>query len=171
MYLSWFLQEPLHIHNTQFANTYSVQNISYLFQLPFLKSQNFQDMMFKCGKLMLSVSCRDQSNQFQPSQGRRNRGGEGHLPPTLDFVRSVNPIPIRGQIMPTTLLLGPPDFQTFSRICSPPQTGKSFRSLAHNTFDFFFEKLSDGKFFQYTVVILLQTDGIKKIFLYIYQHL
>ena len=140
---------------------YSVQSISYHFQFPFLKSQNFQDMMFKCGKLMLSVSCRDQSNQFQPSQSRRNRGGKGAFATHPRFCK-INPITIREQIMPTILLLDPLDFQTFSRICGPPQTGKSFRSLAHNTFDFFFEKLSDGKFFQYTLVIHLQTDGIKK---------
>ena len=81
----WFLLE--YFYNTQFANIYSVQSISYLFQLPFLKSQNFQDMMFKCGKLMLSVSCRDQSNQFQPSQGRRNRGGKGAFAPHPRFFK------------------------------------------------------------------------------------
>ena len=37
---------------------------------------------------------------------------EGAMTPP-DFDRQVNPIEQEGQIMPTTLLLAPPDFQTF----------------------------------------------------------
>ena len=45
-------------------------------------------------------------------------GGAGGAMAPPDFGRSVNSISTRGQIMPTYLLLEPPDFQTFRRPCS-----------------------------------------------------
>ena len=126
-------------------------------------------MMFKCGKLMLSVSCRDQSNQFQPSQGRRNPRGKGAFATCPRFCK-INPISIRGQIMPITLLLGPPDFQTFSRICGPPQTGKSFRSLAHNTFDFFLKNFQMENSFSTHWLYICKRMVLKSIIVNVYYY-
>ena len=51
--------------------------------------------------------------QYRP--GLSSPGMPGAPP---DFGRSVNPyLILEGQIMPTTLLLAPPDFQTFLRPC------------------------------------------------------
>ena len=49
-------------------------------------------------------------------QGCRSRKWCGRAPPPR-FGWSVNPIQTRGHVMPTTLLLAPPDFQTFLRSC------------------------------------------------------
>ena len=57
-------------------------------------------------------------------------GGRGAIAP-LNFGRSVYPIPTRGKIIPTTLLLAPPDFQTFLRPCG-------VRSVNFENFQVFF---------------------------------
>ena len=67
------------------------------------------------GRFTIRRACAFQS----PNQSRRYHWARRGAFTPPDFVRSVNPISIRGgKIMPTTLLLAPPDFQTCLRTFS-----------------------------------------------------
>ena len=63
------------------------------------------------GSLMITVcSAVDALRLYCGAQGRRDRV----VFPLKYFGRLVNPIPTRGQIMPTTLLLAPPGFKNLT---------------------------------------------------------
>ena len=59
------------------------------------------------------------SQSYDYQQARRKRGAEGALAPPV-FGRTVNPMYLNQgeQIMPTTVLRAPPDFQTLRRPCT-----------------------------------------------------
>ena len=93
---------------------------------PFVSSSNFQASSEEDAEALLGflpqapfqsmyyIVC--SSTTIHTFQGCRCRGAKGAAVPP-DFGRSINPSQTRWQIMPTTLLLALPNFQTFLWPC------------------------------------------------------
>ena len=119
------------LNNQKILCLLSIYQDSNRFEPPCPAGIRGSQAIYKCSVFIannrlffLQVSINNPSNYNAGLSEPGVRWGTGRVkspPPNTNIGRSVNPISIRGKIMPNTLLLAPPttpDFKTFLRPCN-----------------------------------------------------